>query len=386
MRAVHFGAGNIGRGFIGALLARSGYEVCFIDIDETLVEALNERRSYRVVRVGAAREEMQVSNVRAINSRTDEERAVAAIAEADLVTTAVGANVLPLIAGLITEGLRRRMRETDRPLNVVACENMIGAGSLLREQVYRHVTEAEKERFQRSFGFPNAVVDCIVPNQDGEDPLAVAVEPYHEWIVDQAGILGDPPAVKDMVCVKELTPYVERKLYTVNTGHAVTAYLGYARGISTIQEAIDEPSIREIVRKALDETGSLLVDKHGFDPGAHAAYIEQIIGRFQNPHISDDVTRVARSPIRKLGPKDRLVAPARQLIARGKRPENLALGIAAALAYDFDGDEEAVRLSQTVKRDGMDGALCKYAGLSREDELVRLVLEQADRLAALQKK
>lgn len=386
MRAVHFGAGNIGRGFIGALLARSGYEVCFIDINETLVEALNERRSYRVVRVGAAREEMEISNVRAINSRTDGERAVSAIADADLVTTAVGANVLPQIAGLIAEGLRRRMRETGRPLNVVACENMIGAGSFLRGQVYQHVTEAEKERFARSFGFPNAVVDCIVPNQDGEDPLTVAVEPYHEWIVDKAGILGDPPAVKDMVCVEELTPYVERKLYTVNTGHAITAYLGYARGFSTIKEAIDEPSIREIVRKALDETGSLLIDKHGFDPGAHAAYIERIIGRFQNPHISDDVTRVARSPIRKLGAKDRLVAPARQLIARGKRPENLALGIAAALAYDFGGDEEAVRLSQTVKRDGIDGALCKYAGLSREDELVRLVLEQADRLAAIRKK
>ena len=118
MRAVHFGAGNIGRGFIGALLARSGYEVCFIDINETLVEALNERRSYRVVRVGAAREEMEISNVRAINSRTDGERAVSAIADADLVTTAVGANVLPQIAGLIAEGLRRRMRETGRPLNV----------------------------------------------------------------------------------------------------------------------------------------------------------------------------------------------------------------------------------------------------------------------------
>ena len=64
-------------------------------------------------------------------------------------TTAVGANVLPLIASLIADGLRRRMRETDRPLNVVACENMIGAGSFLREQVYRHVTEAEKERHTR---------------------------------------------------------------------------------------------------------------------------------------------------------------------------------------------------------------------------------------------
>lgn len=385
MRAVHFGAGNIGRGFIGALLVQSGYEVCFIDINETLVEALNERRSYRIMPMGAVKEEIEITNVRAINSRTDKERAVSAIASADLVTTAVGANVLPLIAGLIAEGLRQRTRETSRPLNIVACENMIGAGSFLREQVYQHLTEAEKERFAKSVGFPNAVVDCIVPNQGGGDPLAVAVEPYHEWIVDRTGIQGEPPDIKDMVCVEDLAPYLERKLYTVNTGHAITAYLGYAWGLPTIKEAIDEPLIREIVRKALAETGSLLIDKHGFDPEVHTTYIEQILERFQNPHISDDVTRVARSPIRKLGAKDRLVAPARQLLARGKRPENLALGIAAALTYDFEGDEEAVRLSQTVLREGMDGALCKYAGLSRKDELVQLVLEQADRLEVLRK-
>jgi mannitol-1-phosphate 5-dehydrogenase len=166
----------------------------------------------------------------------------------------------------------------------------------------------------------------------------------------------------------------------VNTGHAVSAYLGYACGCSTIKEAIDDPFIREIVQKALEETGSLLIDKYGFNPEEHAAYIAKIIGRFQNPYISDDVNRVARSPIRKLGANDRLVGPARQLLARGKKPENLAIGIAAALAYDYEGDEEAARLQQTIAREGIDGALYEYASLSREDELVQLVLEQSRRL------
>jgi mannitol-1-phosphate 5-dehydrogenase len=380
MLAVHFGAGNIGRGFIGALLAQSGYEVCFIDINDHLVEALNQKRSYRVVKVGEKREELEIERVWAINSRTDREKVVATIARADLVTTAVGANVLPLIADLIAEGLQKRISETEKPLNVIACENMIAASSLLRENVYKHVTEQEKELFSRRFGFPDAAVDCIVPNQTHDDPLTVAVEPYHEWIVDGTKVKGELPAVRGMTCVDDLTPYLERKLYTVNTGHAITAYLGYACGYSTIKEAIDDPYIREIVQKALSETGSLLIDKYGFDPEAHAAYITKIIGRFQNPNISDDVTRVARSPIRKLGANDRLVGPARQLLDQGKKPENLALGIAAALAYDYEGDEEALRLQQTIARTGIDGALCEYAGLSRDEELVQLVLEQRRRL------
>ncbi|MBN2909465.1 mannitol-1-phosphate 5-dehydrogenase [Polycladomyces sp. WAk] len=387
MLAVHFGAGNIGRGFIGALLAQSRYEVCFIDINDALVEALNHKQSYRLVKAGETREESEIDHVWAINSRTDREKVVATIARADLVTTAVGANVLPLIADLIAEGLQKRISETEKPLNVIACENMIAASSLLRENVYKHVTEQEKGVFAQRFGFPDAAVDCIVPNQTHDDPLTVAVEPYHEWIVDGTKVKGELPPVRGMKCVDDLTPYLERKLYTVNTGHAITAYLGYACGYPTIKAAIDDPFIREIVQKALGETGSLLIDKYGFAPEEHAAYITKIIDRFQNPYISDDVTRVARSPIRKLGANDRLVGPARQLLARGQKPENLALGIAAALAYDYEGDNEAVQLQQTIARTGIDGALCEYAGLSREDELVQLVLEQGRRLKeVLQKK
>lgn len=380
MLAVHFGAGNIGRGFIGALLAQSGYEVCFIDVNDALVEALNQKQSYRLVQVGETREELEIDHVWAINSQTDRDKVVAMIAQADLVTTAVGANVLPLIAGLIAEGLRKRISETEKPLNVIACENMIEASSYLRENVYQHVTEQEKMLFAQHFGFPDAAVDCIVPNQTHDDPLAVAVEPYHEWIVDGTKVKGERPPVQGILYVNDLKPYLERKLYTVNTGHAITAYLGYAFGYPTIKEAIDDPFIREIVQKALGETGALLIDKYGFDPEEHAAYIAKMIGRFLNPYISDDVTRVARSPIRKLGANDRLVGPARQLLTRGKKPENLALGIAAALVYDYEGDEEAVRLQQTIARVGIDGALCEYASLSQEEELVQLVLEQGRRL------
>ena len=47
-RAIHFGAGKIGRGFIGALLSQAGYEVCFADVDPQVVEAINRRGGYTV--------------------------------------------------------------------------------------------------------------------------------------------------------------------------------------------------------------------------------------------------------------------------------------------------------------------------------------------------
>lgn len=379
MIAVHFGAGNIGRGFIGVVLAQSGYEVCFVDVNDSLVNMLNEKRSYRIIRAGTTREEMKIENIWAINSRTDKQKVVELIARSDLVTTAVGVKVLPLIAELIAEGLRKRIWETKKPINIIACENSMGASSLLKEKVYGFLTDQEKVIFEQYIGFPDAVVDCIVPNQLHDDLLTVVVEPYYEWIVDETRIVnGEKLLIRGITYTDNITAYLERKLFTVNTGHAITAYLGYARGRKTIKEAIDDPFIFSVVRNVMNETGLLLISKYGFDADKHAEYIKRIIERFQNPHITDEVMRVARSPIRKLGPNERLISPARQLLARGMVPHSLAIGIAAALAYNYTGDEEAVQLQRTISHKGIEGALFDYASLPRCDKLVQLVREKTE--------
>jgi mannitol-1-phosphate/altronate dehydrogenase len=50
--AVHFGAGNIGRGFVGLILHRAGYRVVFVDVVDALIDALNGTPSYLVKAVG----------------------------------------------------------------------------------------------------------------------------------------------------------------------------------------------------------------------------------------------------------------------------------------------------------------------------------------------
>lgn len=377
MLAVHFGAGNIGRGFIGNLLYHSGYQTCFVDVNAEMVQLLNERNEYRVVLAEPSQEEVIVKNVKAINSALNPDQVIAAIAEADLVTTAIGPNILPLIAGLVADGLRKRVEVSDKPLNIIACENMIGGSSLLKEKVFEKLTDSEKSQFEGRFGFPDSAVDRIVPNQVNEDKLMVKVEPFYEWVVEETKLVGEKPVINGITYVGELVPYIERKLFTVNTGHALAAYFGYYYGVETINQAMDNGEISELVEGALKESGEFLVKKYGFNAEDHANYIKKILQRFSNSYIVDEVTRVARSPIRKLGANDRLVSPARQYLeVVGKEPEFLLKGVAAALMYDFNGDEEAVQVQSTIQEHGVEAAVEKYTGLEAGTPLFSGIIQQ----------
>lgn len=381
MLAVHFGAGNIGRGFIGNLLYHSGYETCFVDVNEVIVDLLNEKKEYRVVLAEPSQQEVTIKNVRAINSAKNPEQVIAAIAEADLVTTAIGPNILPFIAGIIADGLRKRVEQTDRPLNLIACENMIGGTSLLKEKIFEKITAEEAAKFEQRFGFPDSAVDRIVPNQVNEDKLMVKVEPFYEWVVEEPKIVGEKPPVQGITYVQELVPYIERKLFTVNTGHALAAYFGYYFGMETINSAMENEEIRGLVEGSLKESGAFLVKKYGFDQAEHNKYIQKIIGRFSNSYIVDEVTRVGRSPIRKLGPNDRLVSPARQYVeVIGEQPSYLLKGIAAALLYDVPTDEEAVQVKATIQEQGLEAAITKYTQLAETSPLFKGIMEQYNQL------
>ncbi|MDR0382441.1 MAG: mannitol-1-phosphate 5-dehydrogenase [Spirochaetaceae bacterium] len=344
-KAVHFGAGNIGRGFIGEVLFRNGFHIDFVDISDTVIDALHSRGGYEIEFAGKTRETLAVSNVDGINSKTDSGKVVEAIVQADLVTTAIGPNVLPFIAELIARGLEARGKQRpDAPLDVIACENMIGGSEFLAAEVQKHLSDGSRGYVRDFVGFPNAAVDRIVPAQHHDDPLAVSVEPYKEWIIAENGRKALAVKLDGVSYADDLEPYIERKLFSVNTGHATVAFSGARAGYKTIDEAISDAVILDRLRRVLRETGSLVVAKWGFDGEAHNAYIEKIIGRFENPNNPDTCARVARQPIRKLGKDERFIRPIRELKERSMPYPALLETAALVLAHDDPEDAESVKL------------------------------------------
>ena len=369
MKALHFGAGNIGRGFIGKLLADAGVEVTFADVNQTVLDLLNSRKSYSVQVVGEQERVERVNNVSAVNSGS--EAAAALIAEADLVTTAVGPQILAKIAGTIAKGLVLRHQQGNvQPLNIIACENMVRGTSQLKQHVFAALPQDEQAWVEQHVGFVDSAVDRIVPPADSSDPLEVTVETFSEWIVDQTQFKGQPPAIAGMELTDNLMAFVERKLFTLNTGHAITAYLGQRAGLQTIRDAILDPAIRRVVKGAMEESGAVLIKRYGFDADKHAAYINKILGRFENPYLHDDVERVGRQPLRKLSAGDRLIKPLLGTLEYGLPHANLIQGIAAAMSYRSEQDPQAQELAELLNTLGPKAALAQISGLPAESEVV----------------
>ncbi|GGG09227.1 mannitol-1-phosphate 5-dehydrogenase [Paenibacillus albidus] len=380
MKAVHFGAGNIGRGFIGLLLSQAGYEVCFVDVNEAVVAELKRRGEYPVTLASEDRETVTVQHVTALSSVTQASEVAAAIAEADIVTTAVGVSILKHIAGVLAGGIRLRAAGSAAPLHVIACENAIGGSAQLKELVYAQLDEESRSSADSFAAFPNAAVDRIVPLQQHDDILKVVVEPFYEWVVDSSQMIPGYTPIPGVHYVDHLEPYIERKLFTVNTGHCSAAYLGELRGYETIQQAMADERLTSQVREVLEETGAVLIQKHGFDEAGHSKYIDKILERFRNPALTDETSRVGRSPIRKLSANDRLVSPALQAYDRGLRYAALARSMAAALRFDVQDDPESAELQASIAANGPGATVTRYTGLAADHSVHRSVMTEYNEL------
>ncbi|MFB5663654.1 mannitol-1-phosphate 5-dehydrogenase [Alteribacillus sp. HJP-4] len=374
MLALQIGAGNIGRGFVGQILNKAGYRLWFADVNEPLIDELKHHRSYHVRLADENGQSMSVNGVKAIHSILEEEKLLQLIEEADLITTAVGPAVLPHIAPAIAKGLLHRINSgKTKPVHIIACENMVGGTDALKQHVSKHLSSADFISLDEIAGFANAAVDRIVPDQAAGSGLDVTVEPFFEWVVETKNWIGTAPAIKDITFVEELEPFIERKLFTVNTGHAALAYHGFVHGCATTKEAFEHTAVQKKYVQTLQETGLLLQEKYGFSSSEMETYHHKINSRFQNPYLADPVTRVGRGPIRKLGPKDRLVKPSLELLERGRVPEALAETIAALLQFRSASDEEAAELQEYIHKHSAAEAFCKYSSLKEDHELTSLV-------------
>ena len=361
-------------GFVAEFLHKSGYEVVFVDVMDSIIEQLQKTKSYTVTEIGSTGENKStIDNYRAINSKHEESKVVDEIATADIVTCAVGPNILKFIAPVIAKGLNSRKK--DSFLSVIACENMIGGTDKLRGFVEEKLDDSTKQNIQSKARFANSAIDRIVPAQPENAGLDVVIERFYEWCVESEPFQPEgAPKIHGVHYVKDLQPFIERKLFTVNTSHATAAYYGHNRGKKYVHEVLEDKELRDIVEETLQETSRLIMDKHHISDEDQTEYREKIVRRISNKVLKDQVERVGRAPLRKLGRRERFIGPASELAERGEKFDCLLGGIEMTLRFqNVEGDDESVELAKILKEKNASDATEHITGLEKDHPLFKHV-------------
>jgi mannitol-1-phosphate 5-dehydrogenase len=368
-------------------LHESGYEVIFIDVLDQIINALQQTPSYTVTEIGDDGErEFKIDHYRAINSKYDMDKVVHEIATAEVVTCAVGPNILKFVAEPVAKALQAR--KDLPPLAVIACENAINATTTWKGFIETYLKDKLNatdvlSNLDKVARFANSAIDRIVPHQDPNAGLNVKIEKFFEWCVESPPFKngGKQPEIKGVHYVEDLEPYIERKLFTVNTSHATAAYTGYNRGKKMIHEALADKEIHDIVRDAIKETAHLITNKHGISTQEQNEYVEKIIKRISNPALEDKVERVGRAPLRKLSRKERFIGPAAQLEEMGYDVTHLLYAIEMALLFqDVEGDDESFELKKILKEHDAKAATAKITGLEESHKLFPKVLAKVEKV------
>ncbi len=384
-KAIMYGAGNIGRGFIGKVLCEAGYHVVFIDIAENVVSRLNKDHAYPVRIVSnEASYEVLVKNVSAVNG-LDTTAVAQEILEADIMATAVGVNILPRIVSNIAAGLNLRAQQNKAPLDIIICENLLDADKYLRCLLEKEVDTHTLPYLAQNVGLVEASIGRMVPvmtdDMRGDNCLRVWVEPYEELPVDKDAFRSDIPPIKTLIPFSPFGFYIRRKLFIHNMGHALCAYFGWLKGYSLISEAAADRQIAEIARTAMLDVAAALHKDYGIALNDLEEHIDDLLHRFCNRELGDSIPRVGKDPVRKLKSNDRLTGAVLYCRNLGVDPSHILPGIAAALCFDNSGDEAAMQVQSAIRQDGIESAVKRFCGLEG-DLLAHVVIAYKELQAA----
>ena len=314
--AIHFGAGNIGRGFIAPVLQENNYEVVFVDVNKELIEQINLLQGYKVRSISLnASSDIFVKNISGL-LLNDEEFLNEKLSQADLITTSVGPKFVKDIFNLVSS------TKTEKIQTFIAFENM-----------YRASTSNSIESGLSKLVLIDAVVDKIVPPQNITS-LDVIVEEYGSIILDN-NVNTKPLNESKIVSYSNYDHEFYKKLWLLNGLHLKLAYFGLSRNIKYIHEILSNQEGLDFAERAIDSL-SKAYSLFSNSTEDLKDFKQTILNRFSMPEIQDEVTRIARNPQIKFSKDERFERPLRLLISADEDVETFKNIIDIIFESDFE--------------------------------------------------
>ncbi|MCM8805732.1 MAG: mannitol dehydrogenase [Candidatus Omnitrophica bacterium] len=376
-KVMHFGAGNIGRGFFGQLYYESGYHIVFVDVVDEIVRTINQQKGYQIWIVGNEIEKVHIDNISCI-SLSNHKDVIEESKEINLFSISVGVNNVKNLVPVIAEIIKTKaVSKKDSFMNIIIGENMKNASEILGRQLIQFFSPEERDFFEKKVGLVETVLGRMIPivseQLKKQHSLIVLVEPYKTMPVAKRMFKGELPDVNGFLFVDDIEPYEAMKLYIHNFTHAAFAYAGYQKNYTFIWEAVADEKIKNTVEKAYIEVQQAICKKYKMGIEQLDNYYNDLLERFSNKKLGDTVVRVGREPIRKLGFEDRIIGAARLCHEMNIKPEYICFFAACCLHYNQIHDDESQKLQNLLKTYGIDYVIENICGLQMSHEIAQLI-------------
>jgi len=306
--------------------------------------------------------------------------------------------VVSSLPARLVAGLMARRNANSGAIAILSCDNLPENGAVTQTVVNdlaALVDESLPEWIERYVDFATSMVDRITPATTDEDrrivrehngyvdASPVPTEPFSEWVVSGRFPAGRPRwEDAGAQVVEDVEPFEQRKLWLLNGSHSMLAYAGSVRGHQTIDQAIADPACREWVNLFWDEASRHLP----FPPVEVADYRAALLTRFSNPHMRDQLARIAADGSTKL--VVRTIPAVRAERAAGRIPIGCATTLAAWVLHLRGAgapvkDPGAAAALQAANSGDLPTAVPEVletleSGLGKDGDLVRVVLAQAE--------
>lgn len=384
MKAIILGAGRIGRGFVSELLVNNGVEISFFDASREMVDELNKQKEYTIHVLGNESKNTKIKDVKA-NYIWETDLLAEAILDADFIFTACGGKNMFNVGETIAKALQKVFaKNPNKVCNIVTCENWIDPAKDLKQGILENLDTQYTAICEKQIGVSEAVIMCTGTGSPNPNDV---VNPMDTWVqdawylpVDKDRIVSSLPNWKYIKFVGEFNNLLKQKIYTNNTSVATVAYLGRLKGLTYVAESANDAEIEPILDGVYEEINNALIKGMGIDEESQLKFSKTAKAKYTDYAIVDMVTRIARDPIRKLGPEDRFIGPMTIAVKAGIKPVSIALGAAAALYFDFDEDETAVELQKMRKEHGVDYIFENISRINPSGEVAMLIKEAIETL------
>jgi mannitol-1-phosphate 5-dehydrogenase len=333
---VIFGAGKIGRSFIGQLFGSAGYEITFIDVNPQLVNLLNEKGSYKIIFKSETENEIVIQNLSAV-AASDTKKVEQVVSRADILSVAVGKNFLVNVIPSIAAGIKRRFQTSERPLDIIIAENMRSAAGFVKKELLKWLPPGFP--LDTSVGLIETSIGKMVPIMTAsdleKDPLLIHAEPYNTLILDRKGFRCQVPDVPELAPKDNISAWVDRKAFIHNLGHATVAYFGFFRHPEAVyvHEVLGDTIVSGFTRMTMLQAADILMEMypHEFSPSDLVCHIDDLLARFRNKALQDTLFRIGHDLTRKLRFDDRF-AGIISIAVKKQMPYEILL---EAMSYGF---------------------------------------------------